>query len=278
MAQMSVAEKLDQMRGILRSLKRVAVAFSAGVDSTFLLKAAVDELGSENVLAVTSDSDSIARQELQEARALAEQIGAEHVVIETKEFENPDYLANPVDRCYHCKAELFAAITELINRRGFGAIVCGNNADDLHDWRPGIKAGQERNVRAPCAEVGLTKNEIRTLSEEMGLPTFDKPATPCLASRVELGEPISPDKLHMIEQAEAFLRSLGLRELRVRHHGKLARIEIPADRITEFMQPEVRTRIHEELRRIGYTWVAMDLRGFRSGSMNEPIASSKQQQ
>jgi len=266
-------KKLDRMREILRSLRRVAVAFSGGVDSTFLLKVAVEELGRDNVVAVTSDSESIARRELAEARELAERIGAEHVVVRTREFENPRYLANPADRCYYCKAELFAAVRQVAAERGIDAIVCGNNADDLHDWRPGIRAGEERNVRAPCAEAGLSKDEIRVLSRRMGLPTHDKPATPCLASRVELNEPISPEKLQMVEQAEEFLRSLGLREFRVRHHGRLARIELPADRIVEFMQPEVRARIDERLRQIGYTWVAMDLRGFRSGSMNEAIRS-----
>ena len=267
----TLAAKYESMREILRSLERVAVAFSAGVDSTLVLKVAMDELGAENVVAVTGRSDSLAAAEYERARELTASLGAEHVTLDTAEFEDANYLANPTDRCYYCKTELYDKLVDFVRERGLLAIVNGINADDYDDWRPGIRAADEHAVRAPCAEAGMTKVDVRALSKRLGLPTFDKPASPCLSSRVETGEPITPDKLRMIERAEGFLRSLGLRELRVRHHGKLARIEIPAEQIEAFMVPEVRARIDAEFRAIGYTWVAMDLRGFRSGSMNEPL-------
>ena len=264
--------KLDRMRSILRSLDRVVVAFSAGVDSMLVLKVALDTLGTENVIAATGRSDSLARREFDEACRLAEAVGAEHVVIDTDEFDNPDYLANPANRCYFCKTTLYEHLDRVLSKRGFKAIVNGINVDDLGDWRPGIQAAREHAVHAPAAEAGLTKNDIRALSEEMGLPTYDKPASPCLSSRVQYGEEITPEKLHMIEQAENFLHDIGLRECRVRHHNNLARIEIPVDLIEKYTAPELRARIDAKLREIGYAYVAIDLRGFRSGSMNEVIA------
>jgi pyridinium-3,5-biscarboxylic acid mononucleotide sulfurtransferase len=269
--------KYGRMREILRELERVAVAFSAGADSMLVLKVAVDELGPENVVAVTGDSESLARSEFEEAVRLAESVGAEHAIIRTREFEKPEYLANEADRCYHCKSELYSKLGDFIRERGLKAVVSGINADDFGDFRPGIQAGNEQGVRAPCAEAGMTKRELRDLSAYLGLPTFDKPASPCLASRIEPGEEITPEKLRMVEEAEAFLRQLGLRELRVRHHGKLARIEVPSERIEEFMKPAIREQIHAKLREIGYTWVSMDLKGFRSGSTNPVVAFGRVQ-
>jgi uncharacterized protein len=274
----SIDAKLARMQEILRSLKRVAVAFSAGVDSTFLLKVARDTLGAENVVAVTARSSSLAEAEFAEARELADQIGVEWVIIDTQEFSNPDYLANPENRCYYCKSELYGELDRFIAERGLNASICGINADDYDDWRPGIQAAREHGVHAPCAEAGMTKQDIRVLSGRMGLPTFDKPAMPCLSSRIPYGQSITPEKLKMIEQGEAFLRSMGFRECRVRHHDTLARIELPADQIEKAMEPETRKRIDAALREFGYAYVAIDLRGFRSGSLNEVIAFGKRQQ
>ncbi|RIK66769.1 MAG: ATP-dependent sacrificial sulfur transferase LarE [Planctomycetota bacterium] len=268
----TLAIRLQKMRDILRSLKRVAVAFSGGVDSTFVLRVAVDTLGRENVLAVTGRSASVASGEFDDAVRLAATIGAEHVILDTHEFEDANYLANPANRCYYCKTELYSRMAPLVAARGFRAIVNGTNANDLGDYRPGLTAAKEHNVRAPAAEVGLTKADIRALSAQMGLPTHDKPAAPCLSSRVQYGEAITPEKLRMIERAETVLRDLGFRECRVRHHDKLARIEVPAADIERLASEDVRARIDEAFREIGYQYITLDLRGFRSGSMNEVIA------
>jgi len=270
-------EKLERMKAILRDLDRVAVAFSAGVDSTFVLKVALDTLGPDRVVAVTGRSDSLAAEELEEARRLAEAMGAEHVVIDTQEFDDPNYLANPENRCYFCKTELYGKLDALVTERGLKAVINGINADDLGDWRPGLTAAREHGVQAPCAEAGLTKADIRELSREMGLPTFEKPASPCLSSRIPYGEPVTPEKLRMIEAAERILHEMGFRECRVRHHGALARIEVPPERIADLMQPERRARLDAALREIGYAYVTIDLRGFRSGSLNEVIAFGKAQ-
>lgn len=275
--EVTLAQKLEQMKDVLRSLERVAVAFSAGVDSTFVLKVAIDTLGPDNVVAVTADSDSLARAEYEEAVRLAESMGARHAVIRTQEMDDPNYRANPSDRCYYCKSELFSKLDGFIAEHDLKAVVAGVNADDYDDWRPGIQAGREHDVRAPCAEAGMTKDDIRILSEQMGLPTFDKPAMPCLSSRVQYGEEITPDKLKQIERSEGFLRSLGFRECRVRHHNNLARIEVPADRIGEICQPDMLRRIDATLREFGYAYVTVDVRGLRSGSMNEVIAFGKRQ-
>ncbi len=270
--QLSTAAKVEEARAILRSLGRVAVAFSGGVDSTFVLKLAVQTLGRENVLAVTGQSASIASAEVEEAIRLAQAIGAEHVVIDTQEFNDPDYIANPTNRCYYCKTELYTRMKPFIAERGFDAIVNGTNADDLGDYRPGLSAAGEHSVRAPAAEAGLTKPEIRVLSAEMGLPTHDKPAGPCLSSRVQYGESITLEKLRMIEAAETMLHELGFRECRVRHHDKLARIEVPAGQIERLASPDLRMKIDAAFRELGYQYVCIDIRGFRSGSMNEVIA------
>lgn len=265
------------MRALIRPLGRVAVAFSGGVDSTFVLKVAVDVLGVANVLAVTGRSSSLADVEDADARRLAALIGVEHVYLDTQEFSDPNYLANPTNRCYYCKTELYSRMAPLLATRGISAVVNGTNVDDLGDFRPGLAAGKEHGVHSPAADAGLTKSDIRVLSARMGLPTAEKPAAPCLSSRVQYGEAITPEKLKMIEQAEAVLRRLGFGECRVRHHDKLARIEVPASRIPEMANDATRSTIDGELRALGYHYITLDLRGFRSGSMNEVIAFGKRQ-
>lgn len=266
-------EKLERMQGILRELKSVAVAFSAGADSTLVLKVALDTLGPQNVVAVTGRSDSLARAEFDHACLLADAFGAEHVVLDTDEFDNPDYLANPTNRCYFCKTTLYSHMEPFVAERGLCAIVNGTNTDDLGDFRPGLDAAAEHNVRSPAAEAGLTKSDVRELSRRLNLSTHDKPASPCLSSRVPYGEEITPEKLRMIESAEAFLRDeMGIRVCRVRHHNNLARVEVPAESIPFLVKPDNAARLDEYLRSLGYTYVTVDLRGFRSGSMNEVIA------
>ncbi|NOT01996.1 MAG: ATP-dependent sacrificial sulfur transferase LarE [Phycisphaerales bacterium] len=254
---------------MLRSLERVVVAFSGGVDSTLVLKAAVEVLGRENVLAVTSRSASVAAADVEDAVRLAEQMGAAHEFIETDEFTNPDYLANPTNRCYHCKTSLYSHLERIRIERGMRFIVNGTNADDETDYRPGLLAAAEHGVRAPAAEAGMTKSDIRVWSARMGLPTHDKPASPCLSSRVQYGEAITPEKLRRIEACEAYLRGLGFRECRVRHHGDLARIEVAAAEVERLMAPALRSGVDGHFREAGYAYVTVDLRGFRSGSMNE---------
>ncbi len=264
--------KYGKMREILRSLKHVAVAFSAGVDSTLVLKVALDTLGSDRVIAATGQSDSLAEGEFAEACQLTEQLGAKHIILQTDEFENENYISNPHDRCYYCKTTLYSHLGKYIAECGINAIVNGINADDYGDWRPGIQAADEHQVHAPIAEAGITKQEVRILSEWLNLPTFDKPASPCLSSRVQYGERIIPQKLQRIERAEAFLKSLGIRECRVRHHDNLARVEVQPEDISKLAEPGVRERIDAHFRELGYSYVTLDLRGFRSGSMNEVIS------
>jgi len=271
MTQPTVDDKLVRLQEILRGLGSVAVAFSAGVDSTFVLKVAIDTLGPQRVVAVTGQSDSLARAEFDEACRLAEQLGAEHCIIETDEFENPDYLDNPSNRCYYCKTSLYTHLEAFIEARGLAAIINGINADDLGDFRPGIQAGKEHGVRAPAAEAGMTKHDIRVLSERFGLPTYDKPASPCLSSRIQYGEAITSEKLRRIEAAEEFLHEMGIRECRVRHHDNLARIEVPLESFEKLTAPDAAARVERRFRELGYHYVTLDLRGFRSGSMNEVI-------
>lgn len=277
MGEGTLHNKLDKMKRLIGEMKRVAIAFSGGADSAFVLRVARDVLGAENVLAVTGRSASLASRELDGATRLARDLGVEHVVLDTDEFQNPDYLANPHNRCYFCKVTLYSEIERFIRQRGITQIASGTNADDLSDWRPGLQAAKEHSVRSPAAEAGLTKQEIRLLSRELGLPTFDKPASPCLSSRVPYGEEITPQKLRMIEAAERCLQDHGFRECRVRHHGDMARIEVPVVEIPRLIEPTVSREIDARLREIGYAHVTVDLRGFRSGSLNEVIAFGRRQ-
>ncbi|MEW6252591.1 MAG: ATP-dependent sacrificial sulfur transferase LarE, partial [Planctomycetota bacterium] len=247
-----------------------------GVDSAVALALAVRTLGAERVLAVTGRSPSVPPAELEAAAALAAELGAAHAFYDTHEFDDPQYVANPANRCYFCKSELYTRLGRLAAERGFAAVVSGVNADDLGDFRPGIQAGDEHRVSAPLAEAGVTKAELRALAAEYGLAVHDKPASPCLSSRIPYGECVTLEKLQRVDAAETALRELGFRECRVRHHetgrgDALARIEVPAAEIARFADQELRAQVDARLREIGFNYVALDLRGFRSGSLNEVI-------
>ena len=258
---------LDRLRQRLRQLDGALVAFSGGVDSTFLLKVASDELG-DRVVAVTARSESLPSHELEEAVELARRMGVDHRIVETREIDRPGYTRNDVDRCYHCKTELFEAMAGLARREGVSHLLYGATADDACDFRPGQRAARELGVLAPLAEVGLGKDAIRRLSAELDLPTWDKPAFACLASRVPFGRPISAELLARIERAESALRDLGFRQYRVRDHGEIARIELEPEDLARAVETTMRTEITTALSAIGWRFVVLDLAGFRSGSLN----------
>jgi uncharacterized protein len=244
---------------------------SAGVDSAVVAKAAQLALG-DQALAVTGTSASLASGELEQAQALAAQIGLRHEVISTGEFAQDAYVQNAPDRCYHCKTELYTQLSGLAAKFGMQVTVNGVNADDLGDYRPGLQAASEHDVRAPLAECGITKAEVRELAVDWGLSVWDKPASPCLSSRVAYGEEVTPDRLAKIDQAEQYLRSLGLRNVRVRYHrGDLARIEVPAEALATLASEEVRVALADHLRSLGFKFVTLDLEGFRSGSLNDLV-------
>jgi pyridinium-3,5-biscarboxylic acid mononucleotide sulfurtransferase len=263
-----LASKRDRLLDLLRSYGSCAVAFSGGLDSTVLAKAAQLALG-DRAVAVTGQSASLALNELAEAKELARLIGIRHEVIETGELAIPAYQANQADRCYHCKTELFVQMEQLSQRLTVAVIADGSNRDDLGEYRPGLQAAREREVRSPLAECGLTKSEIRRLAEFWELPTWDKPAAPCLSSRIAYGEQVTRERLAMIEQAERFLRERGLRPLRVRYHkGDVARIEVPVEQLSKFTEPQIRREVIDHLKSLGFKYISLDLEGFRSGSMN----------
>jgi pyridinium-3,5-biscarboxylic acid mononucleotide sulfurtransferase len=266
-----LVDRRERLLQILRGYGRLAVAYSGGVDSAVVAKAAQVALG-DAAIAVTAVSESLAQGELEEATELATRIGIAHRVIRTEEFADPNYLRNNSDRCYFCKSELYGRLEGLMGVLGVDAIASGANLDDRGDHRPGMKAAGEHNVKHPLQEAGLTKADVRDLARAWGLPTWDKPATPCLSSRIAYGEDVTPERVRMIDAAEGWLRRRGLRLLRVRYHkGDLARIEVPVEELPRLADPEVRKDLIPAFRELGFKFVTLDLEGFRSGSLNTLI-------
>ena len=267
---MELQDKLKALKSNIKKMNQIVIAFSGGVDSTFLLKVAHDVLSS-NVIAVTARSSTYPEREFNEAFGFARQLGVKQIVIISEELDIEGFSENPVNRCYLCKKGLFQRIRQVANHHGFHYIADGSNFDDLGDYRPGMQAADELGVISPLKDASMTKNDIRALSREMALPTWDKPAFACLSSRFPYGEKITKEKLIMVDNAEQYLLDLGFKLIRVRHHGDVARIEVsPAER-KKLLDDQLVDRIYEEFKKIGFMYTALDLKGYRAGSMNEPI-------
>jgi uncharacterized protein len=273
----SLDEKHNSLKEILKLFGKVIIAYSGGVDSTFLLKAAVDTLGAENVLACIGISPSLAQSQHAQATELAETIGASVREIRLDELDDAAYSANKADRCFHCKSHLYGLLKKIAEEEQIVAVLCGCNFDDKDDFRPGNRAAEVFGVHSPLMKAGLTKEDIRELSRRLNLATADVPASPCLASRISYGLEVTEQRLKQVEEAEDFLRSLGFVRFRVRHHGDIARIEVPAGEIEKITSQQTRTKIIEKLKSIGFKFITVDLQGFRSGSLNEALTEQEKE-
>lgn len=265
----ALEKKLDRLKTILLEMGNVLIAYSGGVDSTFLLKIATDVLGRENVLGITAQSSTYPKHERDAAIQLANQFGFNHLLIDSEELEIEGFAANPANRCYYCKQELFRKLAQIAQEKGLGYVCDGSNYSDLSDIRPGMDAAKELLIRSPLQEAELTKNEIRELSHELGLPTWDKPSFACLSSRIPFGERITIEKLKQVDAAEQFICSLGVKQVRVRYHGEIARIEVSPEDFPKLVANGNAQNIAMKLKSLGFTFVTLDLQGYRTGSMHE---------
>jgi uncharacterized protein len=263
-------QKLEQLKNLLQDMEQALIAYSGGVDSTLVAKIAYDILG-DRALAITAVSPSLLPEELIEAQTQAAKIGIKHELVETKEMDNPDYTSNPVNRCYFCKSELHDTLKPLALERGYPYVIDGVNADDLTDYRPGIQAAKERGARSPLAEVGVSKAEVRAISRSLGLPWWNKPAQPCLSSRFPYGEAITVTKLQRVGRAEIYLHQLGYENLRVRSQEDTAKIELPAQDISQFVQQVDLPKLVKTFQNLGFVYVTLDLEGYRSGKLNQVL-------
>jgi len=268
-------EKYNTLQKILSDLAKVVVAYSGGVDSTFLLKVAVDTIGAKNVLACISTGIVETKHVLQRAKRIAKDFGVRLQTIDTDELKDPNFVANKADRCFHCKSHLYQVLTDIARQRDFKYVICGCNFDDKDDFRPGNRVAEVFGVRCPLMEAELTKQDIRRLSERLNLPTARIPASPCLASRISYGLEVTEKRLKQIEEAEKFLREFGLVEFRVRHHDCLARIEVHPEDIEKITKEPTRSKIVEKLKSLGFKFVTIDLQGFRTGSLNEALSDEE---